>query len=250
MTADNVQHEFGYFGKLPPFGDFIQQTLPQDFANGFHGWLQHSMAAAREALGDEFLTHYLNCPAWKFLLAGGVCGSQPITGLTIPSVDKVGRYFNFTLATVLPPDIDPVAYVAANQEGFRALESLALDILELDLPKEELELKVREVSLQFHVMERVRSEIDRGTAHIKIGLNRALPFLHQASALLTHLLQTDLGGFGIWWYGQEGQTSSNMFVCQGMPDTEIYRRLLTQDMPSAETGDEANYIDQIIAGDT
>ena len=50
VMNENIQNAFGYFGKLPSWGDFIQQLLPQDFANGWHEWLQISMASARESL--------------------------------------------------------------------------------------------------------------------------------------------------------------------------------------------------------
>ena len=124
MNTETRQNEFGYFGKLPCRGDFIQQVLPQDFANRWHEWLQPSMATARDQLGEQFLTYYLNCPAWKFVMAPGVCGEQAVAGLTIPSVDQVGRYFNFTLATMLPTDCDPCAYIMNNREGMQNLENL------------------------------------------------------------------------------------------------------------------------------
>jgi type VI secretion system ImpM family protein len=160
MSSEGIQNELGYFGKLPTLGDFVHQVLPQDFANGWHEWLQQCMAQAREALADDFLTYYLNCPVWKFLMAPGVCGAQAVVGLTIPSVDKVGRYFNFTLATVLPPEADPCAYVLGNRDGLTTLEELALDILEMDYPKEEIELKVRELSLQFNMTSNARQDIE------------------------------------------------------------------------------------------
>lgn len=249
MSIEGTQNDFGYFGKLPMLGDFIHQVLPQDFANGFHEWLQLSMAQARESLGEEFLSYYLNCPTWRFVMTAGVCGAQAIAGLTIPSVDKVGRYFNFTLATVLAADTDPVAYVMANRSGFRALENLALDILEADYPKEEIELKVRETSLQFHASPPAHSEVEIDMDNIRIAHDQSLPFSCQASTLLTHLIERDFGGFSAWWYGQEGQIRSNMVVCQGMPSSDIYLRLLTLANPPEPKEKEMDYIDKIIAGD-
>ena len=187
MTIEAVQNEFGYFGKLPTVGDFIHQVLPQDFANGFHEWLQLSMAQTRESLGDEFLTCYLNCPSWKFITSPGVCGAQAVAGITIPSVDQVGRYFNFTLATVLPLDTDPIAYVMANRAGFKAVELLALDILDSDYSTEQVEMKVRETSLQFHSLQPARNVVEIKTDHLHISLDLPLPFADQASTLFRNL---------------------------------------------------------------
>ena len=244
-----AQNEFGYFGKLPTLGDFIHQVLPQDFANGFHEWLQLSMADARESLGEEFLTYYLNCPSWKFITVAGVCGAQAVAGVTIPSVDRVGRYFNFTLATVLPVETNPIAYVMSNRQGFSTMEQLALDILEADYSKEQLEIKVREAALEFHASHVVRSEVEINADHLRAALDQPLPFADQASALLSHLITEKLGDFSIWWYGQEGQTSSNMVVCQGMPSKSVYLNLLTLASPPPPIEDDKSYIDKIIAGE-
>jgi type VI secretion system protein ImpM len=249
MNMELAQNEFGYFGKLPTLGDFIHQVLPQDFANGFHEWLQLSMANARESLGDEFLTYYLNCPSWKFIMAPGVCGAQAVAGLTIPSVDRVGRYFNFTLATMLAVEANPIAYVMANRAGFKALEQLALDILEADYSKEQVELEVREAALKFQASQAVKSKVEFESNYLHTSLDQPRPFADQASALLSYLLTEKMGDISVWWYGQEGQTTSNMVVCQGMPSRNAYLRLLTLESPPEPKEKEMDYIDKIIAGE-
>lgn len=249
MSNEGVQNEFGYFGKLPTLGDFVHQMLPQDFTNGWHEWLQQSMANARESLGDDFLTYYLNCPVWKFLLFPGVCGVQAVAGLTIPSVDKVGRYFNFTLATVLPTDTDPCTYALRNQDGMIELENLALDILEQDYPQEEIELKVRDLSLFFKTPSASNHNIETGPEFTRASQDGALPFADQAGGLLTHLITRNLGDFSIWWCGQTGQTRSQILVCNGLPPAELYLHLLTlEDLPEPEAK-ELDYVDKIIAGE-
>ena len=249
MSVESVQNEFGYFGKLPTLGDFVHQLLPQDFANGWHAWLQQSMATARESLGDDFLNYYLNCPVWKFLVSPGVCGVQAVAGLTIPSVDKVGRYFNFTLATVLPMGTDPCTYALRNQEGLLELENLALDILAEDYAKEEIELKVRDVSLLFNTPSATHHDIETGPEFIRASLDGTFPFADQVGGLLTHLINQNLGDYSIWWYGQAGQTQSQIVVCNGLPSHEIYLRLLTLEEALAPDEKELDYVDKIIAGD-
>jgi type VI secretion system protein ImpM len=249
MSTEVVQNEFGYFGKLPTLGDFVHQLLPQDFVNGWHEWLQQSMAEAREALGDDFLSYYLNCPVWKFLLSPGVCGDQAVAGLTMSSVDKVGRYFNFTIATVLPTGTDPCTYALSNREGLMELETLALDILEHDYPKDEIELKVRDLSFQFKVPPATRQDFETGSEFIRAYQDEAFPFSNQAGGLLTHLITQSLGDFSIWWYGQAGQTRSQILTCHGLPSAEMYTRLLTLEDPPETVEEELDYVDKIIAGD-
>lgn len=247
---ERVQNEFGYFGKLPILGDFIQQLLPQDFSNRWHEWLQGSMAAARESLGESFLTYYLNCPAWKFLMAPGVCGKQAVVGLTIPSVDRVGRYFNFTVATVLPELSNPCTYVSQNREGMAQLEELTLDILEHDYPKNEIDIKLRELSLSFRGTSDIRQHVESGVDFIRVSQDQAMPFADQSGELVTYLVSQRLQDFSMWWYGQIGQTQSQLLVCQGMPSAEHYIGLLTlDDPPRQEEPAGMDYVNQIISGE-
>lgn len=249
MSSERVQNEFGYFGKLPAWGDFIQQLLPQDFANHWHEWLQQAMADARESLGDSFLTYYLNCPAWKFLLAPGVCGEQAVVGLTIPSVDRVGRYFNFTIAAVLPQNSDPCSYVMNNHDGLAELENLALDILEQDYPKDVMERKLQDLSLSFRGGSESAHKIETANDYLRITQNQALPFIDQAGVLISHLAAQQLQNFSMWWYGQVGQIQSQLLVCNGLPTADVYRNLLTLNHPPEPEAKSMDYIDQIIAGD-
>lgn len=249
MDTNDDQLEFGYFGKLPTLGDFVQQVLPQDFVNPWHEWVQRSMAAARESLGEEFLNYYLNCPSWKFLLSPGVCGLQAVAGLTIPSVDKVGRYFNFTFATILPEGVDVCAYALNNRKGFVALEQLALDILEQDLSRSVIETRTREVTASFSMPPTTRHQHEAHEDHLMISQDHARPFADQSGALLSHLLSQEMDDFSIWWYGLEGQTRSQLLVCRGMPTQDAYEKLLTWGEPPVIKEEELNYVDQMIAGE-
>lgn len=251
MNTSAVQNQFGYFGKLPTFGDFIHQLLPQDFANSFHAWLQQAMAAARGRLGDDFLPAYLNCPAWKFALKAGVCGEQPVAGVTIPSVDRVGRYFNFTLATVLEPGANPLAYVLGNNKGFAELENTALDILEADCTKEDLEMRVRGVAPRFDSVDAASARVENEPSALVLTMDRPLPFAGRAAALMDQLLARDLGSYGVWWSGQQGQDSGQMILSRGMPADETYLKFLLREDSGLDTGQpEESYVDRIIAGES
>ena len=83
----------------------------------------------------------------------------------------------------------------------------------------------------------------------RISQDGFFPFTDQAGELLTHLITQSLGEYSIWWYGQAGQTRSQMVVCIGLPSHEIYLHLLTLEDPPAPEEKELNYVDKIIAGD-
>ena len=103
----------GFCGKLPARGDFVRVGLPRDFTDPWDAWLDSMMAGSRFAAGEAWLPAFLEAPIWRFILGAGVCGPRVAAGLTMPSVDKAGRYFPLTFATVLEsPRFDPASLSA------------------------------------------------------------------------------------------------------------------------------------------
>ena len=119
----------GFFGKLPGHGDFVTRALPADFVRRWDEWLQASLSASRRQLGEAWLELYLTSPVWCFALSPGVCGRAAIAGVLIPSVDRVGRYFPFTLACPLPDACRPLGLWRTAAAWYAAAEELALSAL-------------------------------------------------------------------------------------------------------------------------
>jgi type VI secretion system protein ImpM len=125
----------GFYGKLPIVGDFVSRRLPESFISTWDNWLQSSILASQEHLGERWLESFLTSPIWRFLLSPGLCGEQAVAGILMPSVDKVGRYFPLTVA-VLFEQTDPIStLIHSATPWFEQLEDVALTGLEgqLDL---------------------------------------------------------------------------------------------------------------------
>ncbi len=88
----------GWFGKLPGMGDFAHRRLPESFRAQWDAWLQNGLGGLRQRHAD-WTQHYLESPLWSFLLGDQVAGPGRWIGVLMPSVDGVGRYFPFTLAS-------------------------------------------------------------------------------------------------------------------------------------------------------
>jgi type VI secretion system protein ImpM len=101
--------------------------LPEAFVARWDAWLQDGLAASREALGDDWLERYLNAPIWRFTLGPEALDDHGWTGLVMPSVDRVGRYFPLTIA--VPGAADP-SLVPGAREWYAKLETLALRALD------------------------------------------------------------------------------------------------------------------------
>ena len=133
----------GWHGKLPTLGDFASRRLDRDFLDGWDGWLAEGMLALRAQLGDGWLDAYLASPSWRFLLMPGVLagtpGAQVWAGVLMPSVDRVGRYFPFTLALPLDERLVSTRQMAGLWHWLARLDDLAADALQDDWGIERLE---------------------------------------------------------------------------------------------------------------
>jgi type VI secretion system protein ImpM len=124
--------EVGFYGKLPSHGDFLRRRVSNAFVDGWDAWLQAGMAASRSVLGDRWLDVFLTSPAWRFACAPGPCGAAAVLGLMAPSVDRVGRYFPFTLVAELPPDVSVITAVLETAAFFDRAERLVVETLAAD----------------------------------------------------------------------------------------------------------------------
>jgi type VI secretion system protein ImpM len=133
----------GWYGKLPTLGDFASRRLEPDFIECWDGWLAAGMLALREQDEAGWLEAYLLGPSWRFLLMPGVLpgalGHQAWAGVLMPSVDRVGRYFPFTLVLPLGSAPASTAQMTALWHWLGRLDELAADALHEDWSPEQLE---------------------------------------------------------------------------------------------------------------
>lgn len=124
--------DIGLFGKLPSHGDFLRRRASDAFVDAWDAWLKDCLTASRATLGERWLDLYLTSPIWRFLCAAGGCGPEPVLGMLVPSVDRVGRYFPFTLVANVAAEINPIAAMTASTPFFDLTERLILDTLATD----------------------------------------------------------------------------------------------------------------------
>lgn len=138
--------ELGFYGKLPSVGDFVSRRLPQSFISSWDAWLQSSLAASREVLGEQWLQCYLTSPIWRFALSSGLSGKDSWIGIVMPSVDRVGRYFPLTIVSKVTANVPLIQLFSGASDWFEELESVALSALENDLAVEAFDAMVKDIS--------------------------------------------------------------------------------------------------------
>lgn len=223
----------GFYGKAPCIGDFVSRRLTRSFIDPWDRWLQTAIGSSRELLGPEWLDIYLTSPIWRFALAAGICGEAAATGILVPSVDKIGRYFPLTLVLALPAFTNPFLLLGAtSSDWFRILETAARSVLEDS-----------EVNLEG--FDRQVGEIDTG-AIFKTVETGALPttpypgaFYLQIKAVneapkaiplvLWKFASIALTACSVWWTEGSEKVSPCILVCDGLPKPEGYSAMLNGD---------------------
>jgi type VI secretion system protein ImpM len=87
----------GFYGKAPSRGDFLSRRISNSFVSEWDIWLQSIVTASKALLGDDWLPAWLEAPVWHFALGSTIAGPAPAIGVLIPSVDRVGRHFPFSI---------------------------------------------------------------------------------------------------------------------------------------------------------
>ncbi len=198
---------FGAFGKLPALGDFLRMDLPASFVDPWDRWLQEGMLAGRAALGDRWQDSYFSAPIWRFALSPGLAGAAAMLGVTMMSVDRVGRQFPLTLASPLPDGQTAAAALTAGAATFAALEALALDALEDTMTREVLAARLAGVPVPAPVAPTIRRApgglvVQSATADVTAALAAA----HLSSGFRKPSL---------WFAELDG--AARMMVCEGLP---------------------------------
>lgn len=110
----------GFLGKLPSRGDFVDRGVDPATRREWSDWLDESVAVWRDATGDQWLTWYLEMPIWRFALAGA---GSPISGVLMPSEDKVGREHPLVILGPAIVDRDAGWFDAAIDAALAALSN-------------------------------------------------------------------------------------------------------------------------------
>lgn len=215
----------GWHGKLPVLGDFASRRLDQEFLEVWDGWLAAGMLALRESMEDGWLDAYLASPIWRFLLMpgvlGGEAGKQAWAGVLMPSVDRVGRYFPFTIAQPLGAGPLSMEQMPALWQWLGRLDDLAADAMYSDWSIDRLESELSSVGgpgLHVHEPPPVATP-GAGTptwSALDTGLDPVALIGMEAQALWSEHSR------GIaYWYACADQDAPRLMRSCGLPDASI-----------------------------
>lgn len=127
----------GWYGKLPALGDFASRRLPQEFIQPWDAWLQQALAQSQAMLGEAWLPAYLTCHIWRFILAKDCLDSHRWSGILVPSVDRVGRYFPLCIVTKTDSvELTPTWFATLDESARIALSGSDVEAFDCSLANE------------------------------------------------------------------------------------------------------------------
>lgn len=216
----------GLFGKLPAHGDFIYRNLPSNFINAWDSWLQGFVGSSQEQIGEEWLDVYLTSPIWRFVLSEGVVDGSCWAGIMLPSVDRVGRYFPFSVAARLPANANPFDMIKQN-EWYEAIEQAALKALSGQLQIDDLatELNQHKYQLDSAYKPDIAMPEKQGTLiHLEndaASIDSVYPFL------LDSICKEQLVSYSLWATAYGSQfVEPGLFYTRGFPSLRGVAALL------------------------
>ncbi len=229
----------GFYGKLPIVGDFVSRRLSREFISPWDQWLQSSMAASQEQLGQQWLNNYLTSPLWRFVLSPGIAGNLGWMGIVMPSVDRVGRYFPLTLALAVPKNTHIPALFTSNNDWYTSLESIALSALDDNLELNEFESLLKQIKppvIEPALDTQITSYSDSGKKAVYLetsAVKSAEDALLMLNAALLDIVMTENGfmtGQTLW--GTLGSERMNPFVLvsHGLPPVHAFSGFMAGDL--------------------
>lgn len=208
----------GFFGKVPTRGDFLSRRMPAAFAGPWDEWLQATMRAAEAQFGSAWLDAWLVAPIWHFALGHGVAGPARAFGILIPSVDRVGRYFPFSILGMAQPT------GLSATEWWRRSEALALAALDDGFDPERLDTDLAALG-------------SPGDPHppgdrTPSGWEQLPPDAADAAAMLDAAIVALAPDDSLWWSGTS-DAPAMLLRTAGLPSERLVRTLLKNEAPDA-----------------
>jgi type VI secretion system protein ImpM len=215
----------GFFGKLPTHGDFVHRELPDLFLNRWDAWLQEVISASQAQLGQHWLDAYLTSPIWRFVLDRDVIDGTAWAGMLMPSVDRVGRYFPFTVATRIDGACGLTRVATAAEPWFAGIESQGLAALDRDV----LDLDHFQLSLPEWPSSADPPSMDaqvEGDGVIGGAWDAAVPLTDAMLRWGDWHTATRLAPASLWWSGGSARVPSQWRVHRGLPRAPVYVEML------------------------
>jgi type VI secretion system protein ImpM len=216
------------FGKLPAKRDFIALFSPRVFLDVWEPWLQASISASRQNLGEDWQEAFLTAPIWRFWLGADICRT-PLAGALMSSMDGVGRYHPLTIfavadpgAPIPPPDID------AQDAWFAKAEDFLLSTLDKDTAYDTITAALDQLPPP---ASQAGEALADGLLALREGTVASPAVGREFVDVLAELRRANhvniYAAASFWWTLGGGDYAPHALCCHGLPDPFLFSTMLT-----------------------
>mgnify|MGYP006271923623 FL=1 len=218
----------GCYGKIPTLGDFVHRGLGRRQIEAWDEWLQGCMAESRQALGDDWLDLYLEAPVWYFAAGPGNIDQNTWIGVLIPSVDRVGRYFPFSIVRDFGA-ASPLDAMRRARDWYVEAERLALDCLDEQFQPGDLEPRLGRMPQPapgaLDSPEERDSVPENPTGRVYM-LGNSPSTNEVLSTIADDTLLQLYPGYSVWWTAGSTAVPAALLVASAMPDHAAFSAML------------------------
>lgn len=224
-----------WFGKVPGLGDFVHRHMPDVLKEQLDRWAQLRLQDFSIEHPEQWTEYYLSAPVWRFILGAAVTDiSEPrlLTGICMPSVDRVGRYFPLIIVgQCVTIEGDSEVDFFENDLSLTAVSEIALKALDEDWDADELDRALRNHTRSKSSREEFDSLIQSLSLSEGFSSTRILTDLDLATLLAVRSRQSlkIAPSNTLWYRGCESQNYrllSSALVCEGLPDQSAFNALM------------------------
>lgn len=222
--------KIGFFGKLPGYGDFIQRNVSPDVINAWDNWVLQAIESAHGDLQHEWQSVYFQSPIWRFLISSSVLGDNTVTGIMMPSVDKAGRSYPFTVFCQTESDVNSFICARKLDEKHALAEEFMLDLLGKGSPNLEDVLDVlhgiygdNRESEFLHLDVKDSSSI---TEMANVSEHQTADFIDANETAFEHILTGNDIHITLWWTNGGVDYAPRKRYFSGMPPVDSFQSFL------------------------
>ncbi len=217
----------GLYGKIPAHGDFVSREIDNHFVSLWDAWLQQVISESRSILGERWLDIYLVSPMWRFFLSKGIIDEQCWSGVILPSVDSVGRYFPLTAAFPIGIDTNSSQFLAENDKNYSELEAKCRESLESGSNIDCLSSNLSSIRFGRNTEEALQSITQSGQILLNDGVDKRAILSIDAPfyTLMEKLLSAHCSNYALW--SSSGVENKSMIVSSGLPHGSEFIEMLT-----------------------
>lgn len=227
----------GFFGKLPSFGDFIQRNVTVRLVDEWDNWLSQGLNSSQHQLQRQWQYYYFTSPIWRFCFKPRFNSQSIVVGLMMPSVDKTGRAYPFTLLCELQSQADVFSVTTAIDPLHQQAELVLLALL--DSPSPDLDdcvVNLQHLYRSFALKPKTDvNKSQRSTTELFRAENSTLDTdscssLHEMHyQFMSNYLKQHQTTVSIWHYGATKMLKRHIRYYHTMPPVEAYSSLLLAD---------------------